>query len=120
MAMSTSSGSGSLENEINVVPMIDILLVLLIIFMAALPSMRRAIDIQLPDPNPVVQPANPQSNQIVLEVNPRVTTSYAGLRQALQCNPAELLVQLATGGWNAVTAPPLPREHVVRIDAGHF
>ena len=34
--------------------MIDVLLVLLIIFMAVLPSMRKAIDIQLPDPNPTV------------------------------------------------------------------
>src|ERR1051325_3581889 len=50
--------------------MIDVLLVLLIIFMAALPNMRKAIDIQLPDPNPQVQPANPNSNQIVLEVLP--------------------------------------------------
>jgi biopolymer transport protein TolR len=64
------SGRGGLENEPNVVPMIDILLVLLIIFMAALPSMRRAIDIQLPDPTPSTVPANQQSNQIVLEVNP--------------------------------------------------
>ena len=50
--------------------MIDVLLVLLIIFMAVLPSMRKAIDIQLPDPNPTVQPANANSNQIVLEVKP--------------------------------------------------
>ena len=50
--------------------MIDVLLVLLIIFMAVLPSMRKAIDIQLPDPNPSVQPANANSNQIVLEVSP--------------------------------------------------
>jgi biopolymer transport protein ExbD len=63
-------GQKGLENEINVVPMIDILLVLLIIFMAALPSMRRAIDIQLPDPTPSTVPANSQSNQIVLEVFP--------------------------------------------------
>ena len=69
MAMSVGGNKG-LENEINVVPMIDILLVLLIIFMAALPSMRKAIDIQLPDPNPSTVPANTQSNQIVLEVNP--------------------------------------------------
>lgn len=69
MAMSVKGGKG-LENEPNVVPMIDILLVLLIIFMAALPSMRRAIDIQLPDPNPSIVTANQQSNQIVLEVNP--------------------------------------------------
>ena len=50
MAMGTGGGGRGLENEINVTPMIDVLLVLLIIFMAALPSMRKAIDIQLPDP----------------------------------------------------------------------
>jgi len=69
MAMATGGRRG-LENEINVTPMIDVLLVLLIIFMAALPSMRKAIDIQLPDPTPSVAPANANSNQIVLEVLP--------------------------------------------------
>jgi len=69
MAMS-AGGRRGLENDINVTPMIDVLLVLLIIFMAALPSMRKAIDIQLPDPNPQTVPANQQSNQIVLEVLP--------------------------------------------------
>jgi len=65
-----AGGSKGLENEINVTPMIDVLLVLLIIFMAALPSMRKAIDIQLPDPSPQSVPANQTSNQIVLEVLP--------------------------------------------------
>jgi biopolymer transport protein ExbD len=68
--MSTGGGSGSLNNEINVTPMIDVLLVLLIIFMMIIPMSRKAIDTQLPDPTP--QPPSTQVNpdQIVLEVLP--------------------------------------------------
>lgn len=34
------------------------------------------------------------SQRVVMEVNPRLTTSYAGLRQALGCNPAALVMGL--------------------------
>jgi biopolymer transport protein ExbD len=70
MGMSAGQSIGGLQNEPNVVPMIDVLLVLLIIFMIMQPRVRRAVDLQLPDPNPQVAPANAVSDQIVLEVLP--------------------------------------------------
>ena len=70
MGMSVGGGSSNLNNEPNVVPMIDIMLVLLIIFMIMQPMMRKAIDMQLPDPQPSVVTANTASDQIVLEVLP--------------------------------------------------
>ena len=70
MGMSVGGGQGGLNSEPNVVPMIDIMLVLLIIFMIMQPMMRKAIDLQLPDPQPNVVTANTASDQIVLEVLP--------------------------------------------------
>ena len=68
--MSMTTAGAGLTNEPNVTPMIDVLLVLIIIFMVILPMSRKAIDVQLPDPAPVVAAANTVSNQIVLEVKP--------------------------------------------------
>jgi len=70
MAMSSGSPSTGLTNEINVTPMIDVLLVLLIIFMMVIPMSRKAIDLQLPDPTPDNTPSGPPPSQIVLEVLP--------------------------------------------------
>lgn len=70
MGMSAGGGSGGLNNEINVTPMIDVLLVLLIIFMMIIPMSRKAIDTQLPDPNPQPQTTQVNPDQIVLEILP--------------------------------------------------
>lgn len=71
MAMSTDNGSG-LTNDINVTPMIDVLLVLLIIFMMLVPMSRKALDLQLPDPDSQPTDGTPPP-QIVLEVGPNQT-----------------------------------------------
>jgi biopolymer transport protein ExbD len=70
MAMSGGGGGGGLTNEINVTPMIDVLLVLLIIFMMVIPMSRKAVDLQLPDPTPQPDQTGPPPSQIVLEVLP--------------------------------------------------
>lgn len=70
MAGMSVGGGGGFQNEPNVVPMIDILLVLLIIFMMQVPLQRKAMDVNLP-PEEKVQATEEQqtSNQIVLELN---------------------------------------------------
>jgi biopolymer transport protein TolR len=57
MAFSTGGGGGAM-GEINVTPMIDILLVLLIIFMVIVPVTPRGLDALVPQP-----PKNPNQNQ---------------------------------------------------------
>jgi biopolymer transport protein TolR len=57
MAMTTGSSGGAM-GDINVTPMIDILLVLLIIFMVIVPTVPHGLDALVPQP-----PKNPQQQQ---------------------------------------------------------
>lgn len=66
MGMSVGGGHGGVSSEPNVIPMIDIMLVLLIIFMISQPLSRMAIDVQVP-PLETSAPSGP-SSQIVLNI----------------------------------------------------
>ena len=58
MAFTSNSGGGPMA-EINVTPLVDVMLVLLIIFMITAPLMSHKIRIDLPQANPNVQEQNP-------------------------------------------------------------
>ncbi len=75
--MQTSSGDG-LSSEPNVIPMIDILLVLLIIFMMTITQNRQAMDVQIPEEQEAKQEQQQESDQIVLELKEDGTYAING------------------------------------------
>ena len=68
MAITTGNVRGDVASEPNVVPMIDILLVLLIIFMITQPLSRMALDVQVPPQQQQEEQKPTKTDQIVLEL----------------------------------------------------
>ena len=70
MAMGSGGGSGGLQSEINVTPMVDIMLVLLIIFMVVTPFLQQGITVALPKnlTNPEVDQNIIKESSIVISI----------------------------------------------------
>ena len=68
MAMSGGSDDGAPMMEMNMTPLIDVLLVLLIMFIITIPVATHSVDIDLPQPNPNPPPVTvePDKNKLVI------------------------------------------------------
>ena len=98
MAMSGGKDDGSPMMEMNMTPLIDVLLVLLIVFIMSIPVATHSVDIDLPSPSPNDNPppVDPIKNKIVLTPNNQI------LWNGTPINQGELVANLQTSLTYAV------------------
>ena len=98
MAMAGGSDDGAPMMEMNMTPLIDVLLVLLIMFIITIPIATHAVNIDLPqpDPNPPPVDVEPDKNKLVLTQDDRMLWNgeqitegqlVTLLQQSLRINP---------------------------------
>ncbi|MEO6967679.1 MAG: biopolymer transporter ExbD [Rhodanobacteraceae bacterium] len=101
MAFSSGSRSGPMS-EINVTPLVDVMLVLLIIFMITAPLLQHNITIDLPQPNPNVQPPTNPPSPITLSIKEDGSMFW----NDLPISDLELQANLAVIGAKNLDAQP--------------
>ena len=69
----------------------------------AMPQLRGYIGVDL-----IIDEEN--DSVLVVEINPRLTTSYAGLREAMGCNPAKIILDCLLN--ESFIMPPIAKNHV--------
>lgn len=93
MAMSSGSGGGAM-GEINVTPMIDILLVLLIIFMVIVPVTPKGLDALVPQPPKTPQKEVQNDRTIVVQVIGKGAANLTYKINETEVNHRDLLPKL--------------------------
>ncbi len=92
MARTRGRGRRDLKSEINIVPLLDVLLVLLLIFMATAPIITQSVEVDLPDAT--------DSQTVSSNDNPPVIIEVSGVGQYsvvvekivwINCLPSKLL-----------------------------
>jgi biopolymer transport protein TolR len=68
--MQVNSGGSDLQSEINITPLVDVVLVLLIIFMVVVPMLMQGYDADIPRLAAATEPAPVQETQVILSIDP--------------------------------------------------
>ena len=68
--MQMNGTSGELQSEINITPLVDVVLVLLIIFMVVVPLLLQGYDVDVPQTSAAPVPAQAEPLQMVLSIVP--------------------------------------------------
>lgn len=108
MAFSSNSSGGAPMADINVTPLVDVMLVLLIIFMITAPILTHKISIDLPQPTKDVKPPENPPEPIKLSIK----ESGALYMNNTPVSEPDLKLQL-----EVYAAKPLEKQPEIQIDA---
>jgi biopolymer transport protein ExbD len=101
--MSGPSGGGDVSSEINVIPLVDVMLVMLIIFMITIPVVIRSVPLTLPVANNIVTETTPENITIAID-----TTGGIYWNEELMATSDELFDRLA----EVAVLVPQPEVHI--------
>jgi biopolymer transport protein ExbD len=102
MAFGTQDDNDEVMNEINMTPLVDVMLVLLIIFIITVPVMKHAVNIDLPRASNTVQDAKPETIRLSVDATGQYYWNEAPLAEA------DLVPQLSA----AAVQQPQPELHL--------
>lgn len=68
MGMAVGGKKGSFKNDINVTPLVDVVLVLLIIFMVITPMLQRGKDVKLPQSKSIEEEGDVKEDPLILSI----------------------------------------------------
>ena len=111
MAMATGGSGGGPTADMNVTPLIDVLLVLLIIFMVIVPVVPKGLDALVPQPPKTPQQQEPDNRTIVVSV---IHTS--GAQVAYKINQDDVAKSDLTARLTAIYANRAERIMFVKGD----
>ena len=70
MEFNRGDSGSNLHSEINITPLVDVVLVLLIIFMVIVPLLLQGYDVKIPKTSTNAQPAQAQESRLILSISP--------------------------------------------------
>ena len=102
MAFASSSGGGPMA-DINVTPLVDVMLVLLIIFMVTVPALSYPIQVDLPQPSNSPPPPGSPPDPIRIRIDAGGTVTWNGSPTPLSTLQSQFDVEGARGETPAGT-----------------
>jgi biopolymer transport protein TolR len=83
MSMQVGAGSGGIKSDINVTPLVDVMLVLLIIMMIVAPLLQKGVDVKLPTAaNALAKPETQEQTVVAIAADKRLYLNAVQVRES--------------------------------------